>query len=70
MARWAESAGPVSSPATLIDESGGWGTYMPNLQWGSGIDGWEEDRIYIPDGWEQRVYEVEIGVPGKPRVYP
>ena len=54
---------------TIIDESGPF-TYMPNMQWGSGLGGWEEDRLYIPDGWSHGVFEVEIGVPGKPRVYP
>lgn len=57
---------------TLIDASGGpfTSTYMPNMQWGSGLGGWLEDRVYIPDGWDHGVFEVDIGVPGKPRVYP
>ena len=52
----------------LIDP--GYNTYMPNLQWGVGFAGWKSNSIYIPEGWEHYVREVDIGVPGKPRVYP
>lgn len=44
--------------------------YLPNLQWGSGIGGWDEMSIYLPDGWDHEVYKVELGVPAKQRVYP
>jgi sugar lactone lactonase YvrE len=44
--------------------------YMPNLEWGSGIDGWDPETLYIPHGWDHNVYQVDIGVPSKPRVYP
>ena len=44
--------------------------YLPNLQWGPGFGGWSQTAIYLPDGWDKILYEVEIGVPGKPRVYP
>ena len=44
--------------------------YLPNLQWGSGLGGWSETAIYMPDGWDHSVYEVELGVPSKPRIYP
>jgi len=44
--------------------------YMPNLQWGSGIGGWDEMSLYLPDGWDHKVYKVEVGVPAKQRVYP
>jgi len=45
-------------------------TYLPNLQWGSGMGGWDEMKLYIPDGWTHDVFEVDLGVPGKSRVYP
>jgi hypothetical protein len=48
----------------------GSGAYLPNLQWGSGLGGFKEDSLYLPDGWTHEVFEVDIGVPGKPRVYP
>jgi streptogramin lyase len=44
--------------------------YMPNLQWGSGMGGWNPEALYIPDGWDHSVYEVVIGVPGKPKAFP
>jgi sugar lactone lactonase YvrE len=53
---------PIIEPPTY--------TFMPNMEWGSGIDGWEMETLYIPHGWQHNVYKVDIGVPGKPRVYP
>jgi len=53
----------------IIDESIDF-TYMPNIQWGSGIGGWKRDRLYIPEGWSHGVFEVDLGVPAKPRAYP
>jgi hypothetical protein len=44
--------------------------YMPNLQWGSGIGGFDAMKAYIPDGWNHDVYEVDLGVPSKPPSYP
>lgn len=58
---------PDGQTKTVIIDSG---IYMPNLQWGSGLGGWELDHIYIPDGWNHTVYEVDLGVPSKPRAYP
>jgi len=46
------------------------GTYLPNMQWGSGIGGWDPYSLYLPDGWKKGVFEVELGVPGKPTAYP
>jgi streptogramin lyase len=46
------------------------GVYMPNMQWGSGINGWDPLTLYIPDGWDHKVYEVAIGVPSKPKAFP
>ncbi len=44
--------------------------YMPNMQWGSGMGGWNPEAVYIPDGWEHKVYEVVIGVPSKQKAFP
>jgi sugar lactone lactonase YvrE len=44
--------------------------YMPNLDWGSGIGGWDRETIFIPHGWDHTVYEVYLGIPSKPPVYP
>jgi sugar lactone lactonase YvrE len=44
--------------------------YMPNMQWGSGMGGWDPESLYIPDGWDHKVYEVTIGVPSKQKAFP
>jgi len=54
----------------IIDGSNIQGAYLPNLQWGSGIGGWDPLAVYIPDGWNKGVFEVVLGVPGKERPYP
>lgn len=65
---------PDGSDRRVIIESsggGGWSTrYLPNMDWGSGIGGWDTMTLYLPDGWDKRVYYVEIGVPAKQRPYP
>jgi sugar lactone lactonase YvrE len=61
----------------VIDPSGdgggyyGWGgTYLPNMDWGTGQGGWDTMNLYFPEGSTQKVYEVALGVPSKPRPYP
>lgn len=44
--------------------------YLPNMQWGSGIGGWDANKLYLPDGDTHQVYEVDLGVPGKRRAFP
>jgi len=55
----------------LVDGSGlgGWyGAYMPNMQWGSGVGGWDTEVMYVPEGWmADRTYSIELGIPGKDR---
>ena len=46
------------------------GGYMPNLQWGQGIGGWDSLSIYLPEGWAKQVREVYLGVPSKPLPIP
>jgi hypothetical protein len=45
-------------------------TWIPNLQWGSGVGGWDEMSIYVNDIEPLYTYEVPVGVPSKPRSYP
>lgn len=61
---------PDGGTVTPIIDASGAMTYMPNLQWGSGLGGWDRGKLYIPEGWTHGVFEVDIGVPSKPRVYP
>ena len=44
--------------------------WIPNMQWGSGVGGWVTDHLYVLDITAARMYEVPLGVPGKPRAYP
>ena len=37
---------------------------------GSGIGGWETTSLYIPEGENHSVFKVDLGVPGKVRVFP
>ena len=53
---------------TIAQGSGG--QYLPNMQWGSGYGGWDPWKLYLPDGWNKGVFEVDIGVPGRPKPYP
>jgi len=39
--------------------------WMTNLQWGSGIGGWDDRSIYITDRGNAAFYEVAVGVPAK-----
>jgi len=59
-----------SSWEVFIDGSTWDGAYLPNLQWGSGVGGWSQTSVFLPDGWNKGVFEVDIGVPGKPTPYP
>jgi hypothetical protein len=57
----------------LVDSAMGETRYLPNMEWGSGIGGiggWSPTSLYLPDGWNHWVYEIPLGVPSKPRVYP
>jgi len=58
------------SKTKIIDGSNISNAYLPNLQWGSGIGGWDPLSVYIPDGWNKGVFEAVLGVPGKERPYP
>jgi sugar lactone lactonase YvrE len=58
----------IVEPEPFIRPS--WQQYLPNFDWGSGVGGWDAKSIYFAGGWEHHVFEVYVGVPGKPRVYP
>lgn len=54
----------------IIDGTTVSGAYLPNMKWGSGIGGWSKTKLYLPDGWNKGVFEVDVGVPGAPTPYP
>ena len=41
-----------------------------NMQWGSGIGGWDERTLYVLEYGTDRVLEIDVSVPEKPRSYP
>ena len=45
-------------------------SWIPNMQWGSGVGGWEENVLYVLDIASNTFYEVEVEVPAKPYLYP
>lgn len=59
-------------PRELLWDSrvSGNGANLSNLEWGSGIGGWDENSIYLPIGQGGGVYELPVGVPSRPRPYP
>lgn len=57
------------NPHVVVD-LGSETNWIPNLQWGSGIGGWDPLVLYVRDISSGKMYEVPVGVPGKPRKYP
>lgn len=45
-------------------------SWIPNMQWGSGIGGWDPMTMYVLDFSQTHVFEVQMGVGDKPRAYP
>jgi DNA-binding beta-propeller fold protein YncE len=52
---------PDLSKEMVVDLETNW---IPNLNFGSGLGGWEHDRIYINDRENDRVFEVSPGIWG------
>ena len=44
-------------------------SWIPNMQWGSGVGGWDDQTLYVID-ISGAVYETPVGVPSKLRPYP
>ena len=45
-------------------------SWIPNMQWGSGVGGWDEQILYVLDIATNKLYEVPVEVPDKHRLYP
>jgi sugar lactone lactonase YvrE len=54
-------AGEVAMAVDLSRDS----DWIPNMQWGSGIGGWDPNILYVIDREKDTVYEVNLGVRGK-----
>jgi hypothetical protein len=61
---------PDGQTMTPLVELGGDTGWIPNMQWGSGIGGWDPLTLYVLDFSANRVFEVPVGVPDKKRAYP
>lgn len=48
----------------------GYTGWIPNMQFGSGVGGWEKETLYVLDFSQNRVFEVPMGIGDKPRGYP
>ena len=62
-----------SDVSVLIDTSGvaGYmGSFLANMDWGTGEGGWRTNSLYFAETAGQRILEVPIGVPSNPRAYP
>lgn len=57
---------PDGTPEVLVMLPTG---YPPNLRFGSGIDGWDRETLYVSDRDQGRLFAIEAGVPGKPPVW-
>lgn len=55
-----EGGGTAEELFTLESE------WIPNLHWGSGAGGWDADRLYVMDRMTNGMYEVDVGVGGRP----
>ncbi len=43
--------------------------WIPNMHWGSGVGGWDENILYVMDRELGRLFELDLGVREKERVY-
>ncbi|MEZ4322936.1 MAG: SMP-30/gluconolactonase/LRE family protein [Myxococcota bacterium] len=41
-------------------------SWIPNLRWGNGVNGWEETTLYVSDRSQGRLFALEMGLRGKP----
>jgi len=39
--------------------------WIPNLRWGAGYGGYETDKMYVSDRDQGRIFELDMGIPGK-----
>ncbi len=61
---------PDGKERSLVVDLGPETDWIPNMQWGSGVGGWQADHLYVLDISANKMYEVPVGVPGKYRAYP
>jgi sugar lactone lactonase YvrE len=42
--------------------------WIPNLRWGHDIGGWDRNILYVSDRQDGRIFELDMGIPGKKHV--
>jgi sugar lactone lactonase YvrE len=52
---------PEQNVEVVADLPGGW---IPNMEFGSGVGGWERDKLYVNSIGSDEIYELEVGVKG------
>lgn len=45
-------------------------SWIPNMRWGTGRDGWDEHTLYVSDRDQGRLFAIEMGLRGKPSFAP
>lgn len=56
--RW---TGEGAEAEQVVDVRASW---IPNMHWGNGVGGWEEDVLYLANRDRGSVFALELGVPG------
>lgn len=45
-------------------------SWIPNMRWGNGVNGWSETTLYVSDRGQGRLFGLEVGLRGKPPLVP
>jgi sugar lactone lactonase YvrE len=45
-------------------------SWIPNMDWGSGLGGWDDQILYVIDRTSDLTYSLDVGLPGRPRAFP
>jgi len=45
-------------------------SWIPNLRWGNGVNGWDERTLYVSDRGQGRLFALDMGLRGKPAFQP
>jgi hypothetical protein len=60
---------PDESVVEIVANLSGSSSWIPNMQWGSGLADWYVNALYVAD-ISGAVYEIPVDVPSKHRDYP
>jgi sugar lactone lactonase YvrE len=57
---------PTGGTPELVADLAEDSSWIPNMQWGSGVGGWNPSMLYVMDRRKDQVYELDVRVRGKP----